>query len=105
MLEKAIHLIREHTSQGPENGSPRYGAVASAVNGRETDGRVLENFRNLFQPYTYTAADSSLRRQLQLLKEGNGTQHLCEMAFGIPRNKGVNFHGKFGLGIPKNSQP
>ena len=24
---------------------------------------------------------------------------------GIPRNKGVNFHGKFGLGIPRNSQP
>ena len=23
---------------------------------------------------------------------------------GIPRNKGVNFHGKFGLGIPRNSQ-
>ena len=22
---------------------------------------------------------------------------------GIPRNKGVNFHGKFGLGIPGNS--
>ena len=22
---------------------------------------------------------------------------------GIPRNKGVNFHGKFGLGIPRNS--
>ena len=29
----------------------------------------------------------------------------CKMAFGIPRNKGVNFHGKFGLGIPWNSQP
>ena len=27
----------------------------------------------------------------------------CKMAFGIPRNKGVNFHGKFGLGIPRNS--
>ena len=35
----------------------------------------------------------------------------CEMAFGIPRNffqgiprnKGVNFHSKFGLGIPRNS--
>ena len=24
---------------------------------------------------------------------------------GIPRNKGVNFHSKFGLGIPRNSQP
>ena len=24
---------------------------------------------------------------------------------GIPRNKGVNFHGKFRLGIPRNSQP
>ena len=24
---------------------------------------------------------------------------------GIPRNKGENFHGKFGLGIPRNSQP
>ena len=24
---------------------------------------------------------------------------------GIPRNKGVNFHGRFGLGIPRNSQP
>ena len=23
---------------------------------------------------------------------------------GIPRNKGVNFHGKFGLGIPRNFQ-
>ena len=23
---------------------------------------------------------------------------------GIPRNKGVNFHGKFRLGIPRNSQ-
>ena len=22
---------------------------------------------------------------------------------GIPRNKGVNFHGKFGLEIPRNS--
>ena len=22
---------------------------------------------------------------------------------GIPRNKGANFHGKFGLGIPRNS--
>ena len=22
---------------------------------------------------------------------------------GIPRNKGVNFHGKFGLGIPKHN--
>ena len=22
---------------------------------------------------------------------------------GIPRNKGVNFQGKFGLGIPRNS--
>ena len=21
---------------------------------------------------------------------------------GIPRNKGMNFHGKFGLGIPRN---
>ena len=37
--------------------------------------------------------------------------HPCEMAFGIPRNffqgipgnKGVDFHGKFGLGIPRNS--
>ena len=37
-------LIREHTSQGSENGPLRYGAV----NGLETDGRVLENFRNLF---------------------------------------------------------
>ena len=27
----------------------------------------------------------------------------CEMAFGIPRNKGVNFHGKLRLGIPRNS--
>ena len=24
---------------------------------------------------------------------------------GIPTNEGVNFHGKFGLGIPRNSQP
>ena len=35
----------------------------------------------------------------------------CEMDFGIPRNffpgipgnKGVNFHGKFGLGIPNHN--
>ena len=37
----------------------------------------------------------------------------CEMDFGIPRNlglslellgiRGVNFRGKFGLGIPRNS--
>ncbi|RMX59210.1 hypothetical protein pdam_00007736 [Pocillopora damicornis] len=40
----------------PENGSPRYGAVVSAVNRRETDGRVPENFRNLFQPYTARAS-------------------------------------------------
>ena len=26
----------------------------------------------------------------------------CEMDFGIPRNKGVNFQGKFGLGIPNH---
>ena len=32
---------------GMENGSPRYGAVASAVNGRETDGRVLGKFPKL----------------------------------------------------------
>ena len=32
-----------------------------------------------------------------------GGLYPCEMAFGIPRNKGVNFHGKFGLGIPRNS--
>ena len=37
------------------NGPPRYGAV----NGRETDGRVLENFRNLFQPYTARARSTS----------------------------------------------
>ena len=24
------------------------------------------------------------------------------MDFGIPRNKGVNFHSKFGLGIPNH---
>ena len=50
ILKEATRLIREHTSQCTKNGSPRYGAVASAVNGLETDGRVLENFRNLFQP-------------------------------------------------------
>ena len=43
-----------------------------------------------------------------LLKQPSGIidhhpSHPCEMAFGIPRNKGVNFHGKFGLGIPGNS--
>ena len=27
----------------------------------------------------------------------------CKMDFGIPRNKGANFHGKFGLGIPKHN--
>ena len=32
-----------------------------------------------------------------------GSHIPCKMAFGIPRNKGVNFHGKFGLGIPWNS--
>ena len=25
------------------------------------------------------------------------------LLLGIPRNKGVNFHGKLGLGIPRNS--
>ena len=85
LLEVATRLNREHTSQGPENCPPRYGATASAVNGRKTDGHVLENFRNLFQPYTararstssQAAADSSQRRQLQLLNEGNGTQQKC----------------------------
>ena len=38
LLEEAIRLIREHTSQGPDNDSPRYGAVAGALNGRETNG-------------------------------------------------------------------
>jgi len=52
LSEEATRLIREHTSQGPENGSSRNSAVAGTVNGRETNGRVLENFRNLFQPYT-----------------------------------------------------
>ena len=27
----------------------------------------------------------------------------CKMDFGIPRNKGVNFHGKFRLGIPNHN--
>ena len=62
LLEEATRLIREHTSQGPENGSPRNSAVAVAVNGRETNGRVLENFRNLFQPYTARERSTSLSR-------------------------------------------
>ena len=84
LLEEGTRRIREHTSQGLENGSPRNSAVAGAVNERETNRRVQENFRNLFQPYTacegqpasQAAADSGRgrRRQLQLLKEGNGTQ-------------------------------
>ena len=36
-------------------------------------------------------------------KSLKSTHYPCEMAFGIPRNKSVNFHGKFGLGIPRNS--
>ena len=59
LLEKATRLIREHTSWGPENGSSKYGAEAIAVNGWETDGRALENFRNLFQPYTARARSTS----------------------------------------------
>ena len=59
LLEVATRLNREHTSQGPENCPPRYGAAASAVNGRKTDRRVLENFRNLFQPYTARARSTS----------------------------------------------
>ena len=62
LLEEATRLIREHTSQGPENGSPRNSAVAVAVNGRETNGRVLENFRNLFQPYTARERSTSFSR-------------------------------------------
>ena len=62
LLEEATRLIREHTSQGPENGSPRNSAVAVAVNGRETNGRVLENFRNLFQLYTARERSTSLSR-------------------------------------------
>ena len=62
LLEEATRLIRELTSQGPENGSPRNSAVAGTVN-----GRVLENFRNLFQPYTArersTSFSSSSRQQ------------------------------------------
>ena len=65
LLEEATRLIREHTSQGPENGSPRNSAVAVAVNGRETNGRVLENFRNLFQPYTRERSTSFSRSSRQ----------------------------------------
>lgn len=67
LLEEATRLIREHASQGPENGSPKNGAVACAVNERDTNGRLLENFRNLFQPYTtrerLTSFSSSSRLQ------------------------------------------
>ena len=56
--------------------------------------------------------DKKLTSQLGAGQCVNG-QYPCEMAFGIPRNfflgiprnKGLNFHGKFGLGIPRNSQP
>ena len=30
---------------------------------------------------------------------------ILRIFLGIPRDKGVNFPGKFGLGIPRNSQP
>ena len=58
----ATRLIREHTSQGPENGSPRNGAVS----GRETNGRVPENFRNLFQPCTAHERSTSFSRSSRL---------------------------------------
>ena len=38
LSEETTRLIREHTSQGPENGSPRNSTVAGALNGRETNG-------------------------------------------------------------------
>ena len=67
LLEEVTRLIREHTSKEPENGSPRNDAEADAVSGRETNGRVLENFRNLFQPYTArersTSFSSSSKQQ------------------------------------------
>ena len=37
-------------------------------------------------------------------KKGHATLAKWLLEFlGIPRNKGVNFHSKFGLGIPRNS--
>ena len=35
-------------------------------------------------------------------KDGALAKWLLEF-LGIPRNKGVNFHGKFGLGIPNHN--
>ena len=69
LLEVATRLNREHTSQGPENCPPRYGAAASAVNGRKTDGRVQEIFKIYFsrtrlaqgQPVSQAAAVSVVR--------------------------------------------
>ena len=66
LLEEATRLIREHASQGPENGSPKNGAVAGAVNGREANGRVIENFRNLFQPYTARERSTSFSSSSRL---------------------------------------
>ena len=37
-------LIREHTSQGPKNGPPRYGAIANAVNGWQTSTGKFSKF-------------------------------------------------------------
>lgn len=68
LLQEATCLFRENESQGSENDFPRNDAVAGAVSGRETNGRVLENFRKLLQPYTaresLTSFSSSNRQQL-----------------------------------------
>ena len=37
-----------------------------------------------------------------VLAEKDGIVYPCKMDFGIPRNKGVNFNSKFGLGIPNH---
>ena len=92
LLEEAIRLIREHTSQGPDNDSPRYGAVAGAVNGRETNGWVQENFRNLFPPHTARERSTSF-------SSSSGRQ--CIVNLNPPSN---SVYPEFGGGITLNSE-
>ena len=66
LLEEATRLIREHTSQGPENGSPWNSAVAGAVNGRETNGTStgkLSKFVSAVQGLRRSTSFSSSSRQ------------------------------------------
>ena len=71
---------------------------------RQKDDQPFTELLNRFRTASQTEED---------IKVIQSKASPCEMAFGIPRNfflgiprnKGVNFHGKFGLGIPRNSQP